>query len=51
MTQVDIERQIEVIRQTTKEILKSKATARQFLIDAGIIQDSDVKNTSKKKKK
>jgi len=32
-----IDQQIEVIRKATKKALRSKQTARQFLVDAGII--------------
>ena len=39
MTQAEIQRQIEVIRLATAEAMKSKESARQFLIDAGIIKD------------
>jgi hypothetical protein len=50
MTQTEIQQQIEVIRQATAEALKSKETARQFLIDAGIIRE-ERKVSSKGKKK
>jgi hypothetical protein len=50
MTQTAIQQQIEVIRQATVEALKSKETARQFLIDAGIIK-GEKKETSTQKKK
>ena len=39
MTQVAINTQIEAIRIVTKEALKTKESARQFLIDAGIIKE------------
>jgi len=32
-----IKEQIEVIRKATKKALRSKQTARQFLLDAGIL--------------
>jgi hypothetical protein len=38
MTQEEIDKQIEAIREVTKKATQSKETARQFLIDAGIIQ-------------
>jgi len=38
MTQIAIQQQIEVIRQASVEARKSKGSARQFLIDAGIIK-------------
>lgn len=37
MTDDQIKKQIEAIRNATKEALGSKKTAKQFLIDAGII--------------
>ncbi len=39
MTQAEIQHQIELIRKVSAEVLKSKESARQFLIDAGIIKD------------
>ena len=50
MTQAQIDRQIEVLRKVSAEILKSKEASRQFLIDAGIIEDKPKKKASKKKK-
>jgi hypothetical protein len=50
MTQIAIQRQIEAIEQATAEALKSKESARQFLIDAGIIKD-DKKQPSAPQKK
>lgn len=50
MTQIAIERQIEVIRQASAEARKSKETARQFLIDAGIIKDDNKAKAAPKKK-
>ena len=50
MTQIAIQQQIEVIRKASAEALKSKETARQFLIDAGIIKDQKkIKSSAKKK--
>jgi len=43
MTEIAIKKQIEAIKRVTKEAAKSKESARQFLIDAGIITDN--KNT------
>lgn len=37
--QEKIQRQIEIIELVGTEILKSKESARQFLIDAGIIKE------------
>jgi hypothetical protein len=50
MTQTAIQQQIEIIRQASAEARKSKETARQFLIDAGIIKDEKKVKTAKKKK-
>ena len=38
MTQIAIQKQIEAIIQVTKEASKTKESARQFLIDAGILK-------------
>lgn len=43
MTQIAIQQQIDAIEQATAEALKSKESARQFLIDAGIIKDDKKK--------
>jgi len=51
MTQIAIQQQIEVIRKASAEALKSKETARQFLIDAGIIKDLKKVQTSAKRNK
>ncbi len=40
MTQIAINQQIEAIRSATQDALRTKETARQFLVDAGIIKDS-----------
>lgn len=50
MTQEQIQRQIEIIREVSVEVRKSKESARQFLIDAGIIEDKKKKKTATKKK-
>ena len=51
MDKISYEIQIEAIRKVGKEALKTKETARQFLIDAGIIQDkkSNAMRTPNKK--
>jgi hypothetical protein len=49
MTQSAIQRQIEVIRQASAEARKSKESARQFLIDAGIIKEEKKAQMSPKK--
>ncbi len=41
MTEKEIEEQIEIIRKASDEAMKSKESARQFLIDAGIIEDDN----------
>jgi len=50
MTQLAIQQQIEAIRKASVEARKSKETARQFLIDAGIIKEGKKTPTSAKKK-
>ena len=50
MTQLAIQQQIEAIRKASAEALKSKETARQFLIDAGIIKEEKKTPTAVKKK-
>jgi hypothetical protein len=40
MTQIAIQKQVEAIIQVTKEARKTKESARQFLVDAGILKDS-----------
>jgi hypothetical protein len=50
MTQSAIQKQIEVIRQASAEARKSKESARQFLIDAGIIKEGKKTQTVPKKK-
>ena len=53
MTQIAVNRQIEAIKKATQEALKSKQTARKFLVDAGIINSKKQvapKETSNKKK-
>ncbi len=48
MTQTAIQRQIEIIRQASAEARKSKESARQFLIEAGIIKDEQKKKPEEK---
>lgn len=50
MTQISIQQQIEVIREASAEARKSRETARQFLIDAGIIKEESKGKVVKKKK-
>jgi hypothetical protein len=50
MTQISIQEQIEIIRQASAEARKSKETARQFLIDAGIIKEESKEKVAGKKK-
>lgn len=51
MTQIAIQKQVEAIIKVTKEASKTKETARQFLIDAGIIRPSSTISSTKNKKK
>ena len=53
MTQIAIQQQIEAIRKTTEEALKTKESALKFLKDAGIISDkaAQASKSSDKKKK
>ncbi|HEY4151089.1 MAG TPA: hypothetical protein VGM41_19255 [Chitinophagaceae bacterium] len=50
MTQAEIQHQIEVIRRASAKARQSKETARQFLIEAGIIKDDKKVKPSTKKK-
>lgn len=50
MTQTAIQQQIEVIRQASAEARKTKESARQFLIDAGIIKAEGKEKVVEKKK-
>jgi len=50
MTQISIQQQIEIIRQASAEARKSKETARQFLIDAGIIKGESKEKAAEKRK-
>ena len=49
MTDEQVQEQIEQIRRVTKEICKSKKTARKFLRDAGIPVGDEPFGTIKKK--
>jgi len=51
MTDAEIQHQIEVIRRATAKARKSKESAQQFLIDAGIIKGEKKVSRSTKKKK
>ena len=42
MTQIAIQKQVEAIIKATKEAGKTKETARQFLVEAGILQSTAV---------
>ena len=50
MTQKEIQEAIDAIRQASKEANKSKESARQFLIDAGIIKDDKKQHSAPPKK-
>ncbi len=43
MTQTDIRQQIEAIRAASADARKTPETARQFLIDAGIVKENPSK--------
>ena len=48
MTKKEIKQQIEIIGKVTKDVCKSKETASQFLIDAGIIKVKKMKKKFEK---
>jgi hypothetical protein len=50
MTQKEIQEAIDAIRQASFEANKSKESARQFLIDAGIIKDDKKQHSAPPKK-
>jgi hypothetical protein len=50
MTQNAIQKQIDIIRQASAEARKSRESARQFHIDAGIIKEGKKIQTVPKKK-
>ncbi len=51
MTQAAVQKQIKAIEKVTAEALKSKETAKQILIDAGILKEKlPNKKTPKKNK-
>jgi hypothetical protein len=50
MTQKEIQETIDAIRQASKEARKSKESARQFLVDAGIIKDEKKQDSAPSKK-
>ncbi len=43
MTQTAIDKQIEAIEKVTPEIIKTKESAKQFLVDAGILRGNNEK--------
>ena len=51
MTQTAVKKQIDVIIQATKKATKSKETAIQFLVDAGIIDQPSPNKIGKAAKK
>lgn len=51
MTQIAIQKQVAALIKVTREASKTKETARQFLIDAGIIREKVETNITKNKKK
>lgn len=50
MTQIAIQKQIEAIINVTKEVIKTKESARKFLIDAGILKSEPTTAIVSKKK-
>jgi hypothetical protein len=44
-----IQEQIEAVKQATENASKSKESARQFLVDAGILKENEIKEPPKKK--
>jgi len=51
MYQITVKEQINIIDKVTQEALKSKESAHQFLLDAGIIKEEKATNYSNNKKK
>jgi hypothetical protein len=51
MTDLAIQKQIDAIKRATTEALKSKESARKFLIDAGILKEKNTTKSSSAKKK
>lgn len=47
----EIERQIRIIKEGSKKLLRSKKAALKFLVDAGIITKEEASQMPKKKKK
>jgi hypothetical protein len=50
MTTVELQEFLNAMRRITNEALKSKESARQLLVDAGIWTEESKKNSKKKKK-
>lgn len=48
MTQIKPQDQIDAIIKVTKEVIKSRKSARQFLIDAGIIEEKPKRPKNKR---
>jgi hypothetical protein len=51
MTQSAAAKEIETIKRIAEEALKSKESARQILVDAGILQEKKTISDNSKKKK
>ncbi len=47
----EIERQIRIIKEGSKKLLRSKKAALKFLVDAGIMKKEEASRISRKKKK
>ena len=50
MTEIDVQEQIDAIKQATANASKSREAALQFLVDAGILSEKEVKEPPKEKK-
>ncbi|MEP6947726.1 MAG: hypothetical protein ABI863_00565 [Ginsengibacter sp.] len=51
MTQVAIQKQIDVIKKVNSEVGKSPETALKFLTNVGVIKDKSITKVETKKKK
>ena len=49
-TEIDVQEQIDAIKQATANASKSREAALQFLVDAGILSEKEVKEPPKEKK-
>jgi hypothetical protein len=51
MNQIQIDTQVEAIKKVTKDAVRSKASALQFLKDAGIVKKAVTPNGNQQQKK